>query len=147
MPTRSISPKEAQALLAQKAGHVYLDVRTVAEFAAGHPTSAVNVPLVEPDPSGMMALNPDFLRVVRAHFAEDAKLLVGCMSGGRSLKAAEMLEQAGFREVINVRCGFGGERDARGRVVEPGWAELGLPVEQESRTGASYETLRSKIRR
>jgi len=146
MRSTSLSPKEAHDLLAGKTGYVYVDVRSVAEFAAGHPASAVNVPLLDHDASGRMAPNPDFLSVVRAHFTPDAKLLLGCLSGQRSAKAAEILEQAGYRDVTNVRCGFGGERDFMGRVIEPGWADLGLPVERESRMGASYEALRSKVR-
>ena len=146
MRATSVSPKEAHDLLAGNTGYVYVDVRSVAEFAAGHPATAVNVPLLDHDASGRMAPNPDFLSVVRAHFTPDAKLLVGCMSGGRSAKAAEILAQAGYRDVTNVRCGFGGERDSMGRIVEPGWAELGLPVARESQMGASYDSLRAKIR-
>ncbi|MCI0658268.1 MAG: rhodanese-like domain-containing protein [Acidobacteria bacterium] len=146
MAVKSISPQEAHDWTGQDEGTLYLDVRTVEEFSEGHPAKARNVPLLHRDPSGRMAPNPDFLAVVKANFPSEARLLVGCLSGGRSLKAAEILEAAGYTQVVNVRCGFGGARDAAGRIVEPGWAGLGLPVEREARQGASYEALKGKVR-
>jgi rhodanese-related sulfurtransferase len=145
MAIKSISPQEAHDRTGQDDGTRYLDVRTVEEFAEGHPAKAYNVPLLHRDPSGQMIFNADFLAVVRANFPPDAPLLVGCHSGGRSMKAVEILEAAGYFKVINIRCGFGGARDATGRIVEPGWAALGLPVEREPRPGASYESLKGKV--
>ena len=146
MAIKSISPQEALDWTGQDEGALYLDVRTVGEFSEGHPAKAYNVPLLHRDPSGQMVPNPDFLTVVRANFPSDTRLLVGCLSGGRSLRAAEILEAAGYTQVVNVRCGFGGARDAAGRIVEPGWAGLGLPVEREPRPGASYDSLKGKVR-
>jgi len=145
MDIKSLSPQEAHDRTAQNDGAIYLDVRSVGEFAAGHPAKAYNIPLLHRDASGQMIPNADFLAVVRANFPADAHLLVGCLSGGRSLRAAEILEAAGYTQVVNVRCGFGGARDAAGRIVEPGWAALGLPVEREPRPGASYEALQGKV--
>ena len=48
-----ISPEEAHAKVTNE-GYAYVDVRTEAEFAAGHPAGAYNVPIAE----------GDFLRVV-----------------------------------------------------------------------------------
>ena len=147
MHIKSVSPQEACDLLTREEGYVYLDVRSTPEFSEGHPQGALNIPLHHAQPeTGQMTPNPDFLTVVRANFSADAKLLLGCFSGGRSMMAAEMLGRAGYRNLLNVRCGFGGARDATGRVVEPGWASLGLPVERESRPGASYEPLLKKAR-
>jgi rhodanese-related sulfurtransferase len=145
MAIKSISPLEAHERTGQDGGPLYLDVRSVEEFLQGHPAKAYNVPLLLRDTAGRMVPNPDFLAVVRASFPVDAHLLVGCLSGGRSLRAAEILEAAGYVNVVNVRCGFGGARDAAGRIVEPGWAGLGLPVEREPRPGASYESLKGKV--
>jgi rhodanese-related sulfurtransferase len=146
MSARSISPKEAFDLL-QSRTHTYLDVRSVPEFAQGHPRDARNVPYLQPDPaSGRMLPNPEFLEVMKANFPPETPILVGCLSGGRSMAAAEELLEAGYTDVTNVRCGFGGTRDRMGRVVEPGWAELGLPVEREAKEGESYETLRRRAR-
>lgn len=145
MPIPQISPHEAQALLAE-GGATYVDVRSVPEFAQAHPAGAVNVPLFHADDRGQMAPNPDFLAVMQASFAPDAKLVLGCLSGVRSQRAAEILAAAGYRDLANVRTGIGGARDAFGRTVEPGWAQLGLPVETEASPGASYESLREKAR-
>ena len=41
-----------------------------------------------------MAPNPAFQAVVEGNFAKDAKIVVGCKSGGRSLQAAALLEAA-----------------------------------------------------
>jgi rhodanese-related sulfurtransferase len=80
-----------------------------------------------------MVPNPDFLSAVEAAYPKDAKIVVGCQAGGRSLRAAEMMVGAGYTQVIDQRAGFGGARDNFGQVVEPGWAAAGLPVE----TGAA----------
>ncbi len=138
-----ITPEEAHKLLGN--GYRYLDVRTEAEFAAGHPAGAVNVPVVFPDPATQqMVLNPEFLRVVRAHFSDQANLVVGCQSGVRSQRAAELLAQAGYSAVVNMRGGFGGARDATGRVIAPGWSQCGLPLCAACDSEHSYEGLRSR---
>ena len=138
---KNVSVTEAHAL--QAAGHTYIDVRSSREYAGGHPAGAVNVPLIDADPdTGQMGPNPDFVRVMQASFASDAPLLVGCQVGGRSARAAQMLEALGFTNVANVAGGFGGARDPMsGRTVAPGWAESGLPVETTSPPGQSYDEL------
>ncbi len=146
MAVRSISPRQAADLLSEGNGHVYLDVRSVREFSRGHPRSARNIPLLQPDPrSGKLVKNPDFLKVVQANFPTGTPLLLGCLSGDRSLKAAKVLERAGYGNVVNVQCGFGGSRNLLGLVKEPGWAALGLPVDREERPGESYESLRRRV--
>ena len=142
MAIQSASPERAAELLSSEQGYVYLDVRSIPEFAQGHPRSACNVPLLHAEPgSRQLAPNPDFLRVVQANFPPESRLLLGCLSGGRSLRAAEILEEAGYKNLLNVRCGFGGARDHFGRVTEPGWEALGLPVEREESPGRSYQSL------
>ncbi|MDQ3169441.1 MAG: rhodanese-like domain-containing protein, partial [Acidobacteriota bacterium] len=111
----------------QGEGYTYVDVRSTREFDSGHPEGAVNVPLLEHDDSGQMTQNPDFVRVLKASFAPDAKLLLGCQAGMRSLKASQMLETFGFTDVTNVRGGWGGARDQSGAVLEPGWLTADLP--------------------
>lgn len=124
------TPPEAYEILVHDATAVYLDVRTEAEFEAGHPAGAHNVPVVFFDPrGGPPTPNPDFVATVERRIPRRAKLLVGCQAGGRSQHACELLAQAGFPDVANVRGGFGGARDASGRVVVPGWHEAKLPVE------------------
>ena len=71
-------------------------------------------------------------------------MLIGCQVGGRSARAAQMLEAFGFADVTNVKGGYGGARDPIGRVLDPGWLESALPVETEARRGTAYEDLLAK---
>jgi rhodanese-related sulfurtransferase len=137
-----ISPQEASAKLAE--GWTYVDVRTVEEFEAGHAPGAVNVPLMHAGGGGMTP-NPDFLPVMGAAFPKDARLVVGCKAGGRSLRAAQALLGAGFTSVIDQRAGWDGARNPFGQVTEPGWSRAGLPVEEGQPTGRSYDDLKKKI--
>jgi len=136
MAVKRISPDEARDLVDTQ-GYAYLDVRSVPEFEAGHPTGAYNVPLMHMGPGGMSP-NPDFMSVVQKAFPPDAKLVLGCKAGGRSLKAAEMLQSAGFTGVVDQRAGF------EGGPAEPGWRPRGLPSSQEPTPGRAYESLRAK---
>jgi len=130
MEIRETTPPEAYATLQADSAAVYLDVRTEAEFEAAHPAGARNVPVVFFDPATRQPTpNADFVATVERTIPRTAKLLVGCQSGGRSARACELLAQAGFTDLTNVRGGFGGARDQSGRVVVPGWREAGLPVE------------------
>jgi rhodanese-related sulfurtransferase len=135
---KRVSPKEAKALLDE--GWTYVDVRSVPEFEQGHPTGAVNIPLMHAGPQGMTP-NPDFMRVVEAVLPKEAKLVIGCQSGGRSMRAAQLLESAGYPQVVDQRAGFGGARDQVGRVIEPGWAAERLPVESGRPAKGSYSDL------
>src|SRR5215470_90656 len=101
-----ISPEEAHAKITSE-GYAYVDVRTEAEFAAGHPAGAYNVPINE----------PDFLRVMEARFGKAGKIVVGCRSGGRSLRAAQALVQAGFTDVIDQRAGWDGVATPFGQIT------------------------------
>ena len=141
---KDISPQEAFDALQQDAQAVYIDVRTVEEFAAGHPEGAVNIPIALHDPAEGMVYNQDFVEVVESHFAKDRKLLLGCKAGPRSNSAANLLEQQGYQDVASVRGGFGGMRDPYGQVVVEGWEGLGLPVSQDNGEGTSYESLAAK---
>jgi rhodanese-related sulfurtransferase len=134
-----------QAHQKQADGYTYVDVRSIPEFANGHPAGAVNVPLLHRDErTGQMTPNRDFLQVMEANFPRDARLLIGCQVGGRSAQAAELLASAGYSDVTNVLGGFGGARDQfTGRVNAEGWASSGLPVESGETPGRSYDALRA----
>jgi rhodanese-related sulfurtransferase len=140
MPKR-VTPKEAAELMSQ--GWTYVDVRSIPEFEQGHPRGAVNVPLLHAH-GGRMVPNARFAEIVEAAFARDDRLVVGCKMGGRSLQAATMLEAAGFKNVVDMRGGFSGERDMFGRVQTPGWSESGLPVATEAEPGKSYAEIEKK---
>lgn len=110
-----ISPSEAHTKMTDE-GYTYVDVRTPAEFAEGRPAGAINVPL-----------DDGFVATMEKLFPKDARLVVGCKSGGRSIRAARALLGAGFTNVIEQRAGFEGARGAFGEVSEPGWSRAGLP--------------------
>lgn len=125
-------------------GVTYVDVRSTREFATGHPAGAFNVPLLEADEdTGMMQPNPDFVRVIQKVFPAGAPLLIGCQAGGRSMRAAQVLEAFGFTDVANVRGGFGGGGSPMGG-MDPGWAPSGLPVETTPQAGRSYPELAAR---
>jgi len=142
MSVTQVDVRQAQALRASE-DYTYVDVRSVPEYDAGHPAGAHNVPLLHRDPAtGMMQPNVQFLDVIQANYAKDAKLLVGCQMGGRSSQAAQILASAGYTNVCNVLGGFGGARDRyTGQVLNEGWADAGLPVDTEPTPGGSYGNL------
>jgi rhodanese-related sulfurtransferase len=141
MPVKRISPDEAEALVNEQ-GYSYLDVRSVAEFEGGHPKGAFNIPIADMGPRGM-APNLEFLTVVQKVFPKDSKLVVGCMSGGRSLQAVTLLLSSGYAHVVDQRAGFRGGMDPQGR-PEPGWGPRGLPSATTAEPGHSYAELKAK---
>jgi rhodanese-related sulfurtransferase len=140
MATR-VSPDEAKRRIDDE-GWVYVDVRTEAEYAAGHPAGAQNVPFLLAGAGGMVP-NPDFVAIMEALYAKDAKLVLGCRSGQRSLRALEALTKVGYTSLVDQRAGFEGARDAFGGVAEQGWQARGLPVERVT-PGGSYAELRAR---
>ena len=136
-----VSPAEASAKVAE--GWTYVDVRTVQEFESGHPAGSLNVPISLMGPSGMTP-NAEFLRVIESMFAKDARIIVACKAGVRSLKAAQMLVAAGFTNVIDQRAGWDGVRSPFGQLTEKGWAHVGLPTEAGAPSGRSWSDLRGR---
>ena len=68
-----------------------IDVRTPAEFAAGHIEGAINIPLdrIGTGIHTIKRLNPQ------------SQILLYCRSGRRSAAAREILKQQGFSKVMN----------------------------------------------
>lgn len=143
MPIKQVEPPEAHEILKANPEAIYLDVRTESEFAQGHPAGAINVPVVFIKGPGQMELNEEFLPLVAKTLPRGKQLVVGCLAGGRSQRACELLEAAGYTDLTNVRGGFGGARDAAGQVVVTGWRDAGLPVSTEVGDNA-YQALRRK---
>lgn len=135
-----LKPEEAARVLEADPTAVYLDVRTAEEYQAGHPGGAWNVPVVFFGPGRQPVPNEEFERVVQAALPKEKKLVVGCQSGVRSMRACEILQRLGFEDVSNLAGGFGGARDS-GQI---GWRDSGLPVESGNPPGRSYEELRRK---
>lgn len=138
MPHQTTNPAGAKDLLAK--GYTYVDVRTVEEFQQGHVPGAYNVPIAFRGPGGMQP-NPDFVAAMQRHFAKDAKLVFGCRSGGRSQRACELLEGAGYSTLVNMYGGFHGATDMVGRVTEPGWSACGYETTLETPPGHSWNEL------
>ena len=83
----------------QKRGARIIDVREPEEFAGGHLPGAVNIPLAD------LTLIPEL---------NASPLVVVCASGGRSARAAMLLESAGHLEVANLLgCTFGWMQENR----------------------------------
>ena len=144
MAIAQITPPQAHQTLSQDAAVVYLDVRTEAEFQAGHPERAVNIPVVFFDQAaGRPVPNPHFLTVVEAAIPKEATVVVGCQAGGRSQRAAEIMQQAGYTQVSNMMGGVGGGQDQQGQAIA-GWQEAGLPVNADNGDGVSYASLAQK---
>ncbi len=140
MTIKSVTPEQAHELLGQ--GAVYVDVRSEQEYESGHPPGALNIPIAHFGAGGMTP-NPDFLSVMRKVFTLDARLVIGCKAGGRSRKAAEVLEQAGFSDLTDMPAGWDGSRDAFGRPL-PGWSRRALPVETGLPAGQNYADVKNK---
>jgi phage shock protein E len=71
-----------------KEGAFLVDVRTPAEFAEGHVKGSTNIPL-------------DQVANQLDKFKEKEQIIVFCRSGNRSGQAKMILEQNGFKNVIN----------------------------------------------
>jgi rhodanese-related sulfurtransferase len=69
-------------------GAFLVDVRTPGEFAGGHVKGSVNIPL-------------DNLQTQISKFKDKKHIIVFCRSGNRSGMAKNILEQNGFRNVVN----------------------------------------------
>jgi rhodanese-related sulfurtransferase len=137
---KRVSPAEAKQLIDEQ-GYTYVDVRSVPEFEAEHPKGAINVPLMHMGGGGMSP-NGDFLAVVQATFPKDAKIIVGCKTGNRSMRAAQLLMKQGWVNVIDQRAGMDAARDPFGQITEQGWKAAGLPTESGDGGDGSYSKLK-----
>ena len=130
---KRISPEEAAAKMEE--GYVYLDVRSVPEFETGHPKGAYNIPLMHAGPHGMSP-NSLFMEQVTKAFPKDAKIVVGCKSGGRSVGAVGLMEMSGYRDLLEQRAGF----DGNGQ--EPSWRQTTLPQSTTPEPGRAFTDLK-----
>ena len=132
-----ITPAEASRAMSDN-GASYVDVRTAGEFELGHPQGAYNVPWLLESPGEP---NPRFIEVMRANFPQDKTLIIGCQSGRRSTEAASALLEAGWQHVLEQFAGYGGRKDAFGKLIQPGWERAGLPTTTTPAPGHSYREL------
>lgn len=126
----NLKPLKAWKLLQQNPEAVLIDVRTKIEYAfVGHPVGAVHIAWKEfPD----WGVNPDFVAQVKARVADvEAPVLLLCRSGQRSLDAANALQNAGYKHLVNIEEGFEGPLDGQNhRGNLGGWRFYDLPWEQ-----------------
>ena len=126
----NLTPQQSWELMQANPDAVLIDVRTKVEHGfVGHPLNAVHVPWKEgPD----WRLNPDFIKQAKQAVSDiSSPVLLLCRSGTRSLAAAEVLQEAGFKHLVNILDGFEGGLDKhkhRGNLG--GWRFSQLPWEQ-----------------
>ncbi len=139
---KRVGPKDAHALVTNDA-YAYVDVRSETEFAAGHPDGALNVPFMLMGDGGLVP-NAEFVAVMEGAFAKDAKLVLGCKGGNRSLRAAKALDAAGFTNIVDQLAGWDAARDPFGQVTEPGWSQTDLPTEDGEPAERSYAAIKAR---
>src|SRR5687768_12974805 len=123
MSIQELPPKQCHDLRESDPKIALVDVRSPEEFAAGHPAGAVNVPIFFKGPGGMQP-NPDFLRVVEKVAPDkQGRVILSCQVGGRSMRACMLMEQQGWKQLINLAGGFGGLRAPDGSLETSGWAD------------------------
>ena len=103
---KEVSPAEAQTAVS-KAYSQFIDVRTTEEYTGGHAARAVNIPL-------------DTLATKLDTLERNEPVYLICQTGNRSTKAADILKDAGFNNVLNVTGGT------------VAWQTAGLPMETTS---------------
>jgi rhodanese-related sulfurtransferase len=107
MGVSELSPQEARPAV-DAAYSQFIDVRTPEEYKAGHAYRARNIPL------DTLMQNLDKLE-------KNEPVYLICQTGKRSMKAAQMLNEAGFAQTVSIAGGT------------TAWQEAGLPMEDKSR--------------
>ena len=103
---KEVSPTEAQVAVS-KAYSQFVDVRTPEEYSSGHAARAINIPI-------------DTLMANLSKLEKNEPVYLICQTGNRSKRAAEMLKEAGFNNVLNVTGGT------------TAWQAANLPMETRS---------------
>ena len=108
--TATVAPQHLHALRNQGENLELIDVRTSAEYRAGHASGAKLVPLDELSPETLST------HVSRPGAGRDRTLYLLCKTGSRARQAAERLAKAGYRNLALVDGGT------------EAWEAAGLPV-------------------
>lgn len=74
---------------------ILVDVRTPAEYAAGHIDNALN----------MNWYDSDFTEQIQS-ISKDKTIYIYCKKGGRSAKAAKLLDSLGYKNVVDLEGGY-----------------------------------------
>ena len=137
MSISTLTPQEAFERMQTDSAATYVDVRTVAEFATGHPKGKViNVPIVFFHPTtNEIFQNESFDLVMEEVCPKETPLIVGCEKGPRARQAVERLTAAGYENVHFMEAGH------------TGWKAANLPVTTDNRDGISYVSLLTPAKR
>ncbi|MBR5914522.1 MAG: rhodanese-like domain-containing protein [Selenomonadaceae bacterium] len=98
----TISPEEAQKILAEEKDYILIDVRTLSEYEKKHIPGAILLPIEEIRNGSVEKVLPD----------KKQKILIYCWTGRRAEDSAVMLAEMGYSNVIN----FGGLVEWEGEV-------------------------------
>lgn len=93
--TQTVDSKRAKLILSKQPQAILLDVRTPEEYAAGHLKNALN-----------LNYNATDFATHLSKLDKNKPYLVYCAMGGRSSEAAKLMQDLGFRQVINVSEGY-----------------------------------------
>jgi len=115
---KEIKSSEIKNFIENNPATVLLDVRTENEWKT----------VGKPDTRDLgirsffitISQDPSFLDNVKQNINKDDQILVMCAAGGRSIIAANLLANVGYK-TLNVSDGFSGNGQ------DPGWQNLGLP--------------------
>lgn len=102
-----LTPHEVHRRKVEGECDVHLDVRTPEEYQEFRTPNSVLVPFMLKQGWGMVP-NPNFLGDAEAVLGgdHDKRIIVSCFVGGRSCKAAEVLRNAGYRNVSDMKGGL-----------------------------------------
>lgn len=104
-----LSADEFQKKLNEKSNAQLIDVRTQKEYRERHLKGATLMNINEPGFNEMIST-----------LDKEKPVFVYCLAGGRSSNAAERMQEAGFKEVYNMKGGL------------VGWSASGLPLEESA---------------
>ena len=90
-----ISIEDAHEIRNAQPSVIFLDVRTPEEIAQGFITDALTADVK----------SPDFRERIQK-LDKDREYIVYCRSGGRSVKASDMMLEEGFTKVKNMKGGY-----------------------------------------
>ncbi|HEV7164602.1 MAG: rhodanese-like domain-containing protein [Gammaproteobacteria bacterium] len=102
---REISTEEASR---QQGTVTIVDVREPEEYLAGHIPGAINIP------RGLLEFRVDAHPIL---CDRGRSIIMQCQSGGRSALATAVMQELGYKDVVNLAGGFAA------------WKAAGLPVE------------------
>ena len=125
---KQIKSSEVKELLVENPKTVVLDVRTNDELNSVGKINAEDLGsktyhvVVSPYLGNWQSPDPNFAENVKKQINKDTPILLSCAAGGRSLIAANLLEQEGYT-AMNLSDGFSGNGQ------DPGWKNAGLPTD------------------